>query len=163
MRDLEIRGAGNLLGPEQSGHIYEVGFDLYCELLEEAVREIKGEKVLPPREVEIDLKVEASIPSDYVADDRQRIALYRRMNLITKPEEIEDLRKELEDRFGKIPSLLENLLKILQLRVAALQAGVKSIREERGKLRIEWWSRKVKVIEVGKQDKFKLAQQGIAG
>ena len=163
MRDLEIRGAGNLLGADQSGHIYEVGFDLYCELLEEAVKEIKGEKVTPSREVEIDLRVEASIPSDYVADDRQRIALYRRMNLITDPQGIGDLIKEMEDRFGKIPPQVETLLRILQLRVEALKAGVKSIKEEKGKIRIEWLSKRVKLFEIGKADKIKLARQYIAG
>jgi len=163
MRDLEIRGSGNLLGAQQSGHIFEVGFDLYCELLEEAVREIKGEKVIPSREVEIDLIVAASIPSDYVSDDRQRIALYRRMNLITAPEGIEDLKKELEDRFGKLPAQLLTLLRLLKLKVDALKYGVKSVKEEKGKIRIEWPSKKIKLLEIGKADKIKLALQGIAG
>ncbi|MGB9613084.1 MAG: transcription-repair coupling factor, partial [Candidatus Margulisiibacteriota bacterium] len=163
LRDLEIRGAGNLLGPEQSGHIYEVGFDLYCELLEETVKEMKGEKVVPRREVEIDLKVEASIPPDYVPDDRQRIALYRRMNSITTKDAVEELRKELEDRYGKIPPQLETLLRILRLKIAALKAGVKSVKEEKGKIRIEWVVNKVRLIEIGKSDKVKLALQGIAG
>ncbi|MBI5078801.1 transcription-repair coupling factor, partial [Candidatus Saganbacteria bacterium] len=147
MRDLEIRGAGNLFGAEQSGHIYAVGFDLYCELLEEAVREIKGGKIVPPREMEIDLKVEASIPPSYVSDERQRIALYRRMNLIADHAGIEDLVRELNDRFGNIPPPLKTLLDIVHLRVAALAAGVKSVREEKGRIRIEWLSGKIKEID----------------
>ena len=156
MRDLEIRGAGNLLGAEQSGHIYEVGFDLYCELLEEAVKEVRGETVVSPREVDIDLKVEASITAHYVPDERQRIPLYRRMNLIVTDEGIVDIRKELEDRFGKLPSAAETLLRVLGLKVRSLELGVRSIKEKDGKIRIEWLSKKVKEIEVNKKDKIKL-------
>jgi transcription-repair coupling factor (superfamily II helicase) len=163
MRDLEIRGAGNLLGAQQSGHIYEVGFDLYCELLEEAVKEVKGEKVVPQREVEIDLKIEASIPANYVTDDRQRIALYRRLNMIVTAEGIEDIKKELADRFGKMPAQLERLLKIVDLKVLAIKNEVSSVKEENGKIRIEWLSKKVKQFEVGGGDKIKLVKQYIAG
>jgi transcription-repair coupling factor (superfamily II helicase) len=162
MRDLEIRGAGNLLGAEQSGHIMEVGFDLYCELLEETVREIKGIKEVSPREVVIDLKLEAFIPEDYVRDDRQRIAIYRRMNLSSSGEEVDDLKKELGDRFGKPPDKLEKLFDVLYLKVKARQAGVKSIKEEEGKMNIEWLSGKRKRVEVKKRDKIKLAEQYIA-
>jgi len=163
MRDLEIRGAGNLLGAEQSGHIMEVGFDLYCELLEEVVREVKGIKEVSPREVMIDLKVDAFIPEDYVIDDRQRIAIYRRMNLLSSREEVDDLRKELRDRFGNPPVRLEKLFNILYLRVKARQAGIKSLKEEEGKISIEWLSGKQKKVEVKGRDKIKLAEQYIAG
>ena len=163
MRDLEIRGAGNLLGAEQSGHIMEVGFDLYCELLEEAVREVKGIKEVSPREVVIDLKVDAFISSDYVSDDRQRIALYRRMNLLSSKEEVDDLRKELRDRFGPPPQRLEKLFDVLYLKVKARQAGVRSIKEEEGKINIEWLSGKRKKVEVKGRERIKLAEKGIAG
>jgi transcription-repair coupling factor len=163
MRDLEIRGAGNLLGAEQSGHIYEVGFDLYCELLDEAMKEIKGEKVLAPRTVEIDLKVEGAIPDDYVPDERQRIALYRRMNLIASDTAIKELREEMEDRFGRIPLQLQTLLRLLMLKVRSLELGVRSIKEEKGKMRIEWFSKKTKSIETGREDKINLALTNIAG
>ncbi|MFA5893058.1 MAG: transcription-repair coupling factor [Candidatus Margulisiibacteriota bacterium] len=162
MRDLEIRGSGNLLGAQQSGHIYEVGFDLYCELLEEAVREIKGEKVTPPREVEIDLLVEASIPADYVTDERQRIALYRRMNMISAAGQIAELKNEFEDRFGKIPPQLATLLRLIELKTFALQSGVKSVKEEGGQIRIEWVEKKVKVI-AARGDKIRSASLSIAG
>jgi transcription-repair coupling factor (superfamily II helicase) len=163
MRDLEIRGAGNLLGAEQSGHIYEVGFDLYCELLEEAVKEVRGEPVVAPREVEIDLQLEASIPPDYVTDDRQRIALYRRMNLITGPAGIAEIKAELLDRFGPWPPQLGTLLRVVELKGQALQAGVKSVKEKDGRIKIEWLSKRVKVVAVGAGDKISLASQYIAG
>ncbi|MFA5113476.1 MAG: transcription-repair coupling factor [Candidatus Margulisiibacteriota bacterium] len=163
MRDLEIRGAGNLLGAQQSGHIYEVGFDLYCELLEEAAREIRGEKVVAPREVEIDLKVEASIPVNYVTDDRQRIALYRRLNLITTPEALAEIGGELADRFGPVPPPLATLLRIVELKVEALKREVKSVKERDGQIKIEWLNKKSVSVAVGGQDKIKLARQGIAG
>ncbi len=156
MRDLEIRGAGNLLGAEQSGHVYEVGFDLYCELLEEAVKEVRGETVVSPREVDIDLNIEASIPAHYVTDERQRIALYRRMNLIVGDEGIGDIRKELEDRFGPLPLQAQALLRVLGLKVRSIELGVRSIKEKDGKIRIEWLSNKVKEIEVNKRDRIKL-------
>ncbi|HVN67862.1 MAG TPA: TRCF domain-containing protein, partial [Candidatus Sulfotelmatobacter sp.] len=163
MRDLEIRGAGNLLGAQQSGHIYEVGFDLYCELLAEAVKEIKGEQSAPQREVEIDLRLAASIPADYVPDDRQRIALYRRMNAVTTPEGVEELKKELIDRFGKLPGQVVTLLSIIRLKVEALKAGIKSVKEIDGKIRLEWFSKKVKFIEVAGQDKITAVRRCIAG
>jgi transcription-repair coupling factor (superfamily II helicase) len=162
MRDLEIRGAGNLLGAEQSGHIIEVGFDLYCELLDEAVREIKGIKEVSPREVTVDLKVDAFIPEDYVTDDRQRIAIYRRMNLLSKQEEVDELKKELRDRFGRPPARIKKLFDILYLKVRALETGVKSIKEEAGRINIEWLSGKRKKIEVKGKDKIKLAELGIS-
>lgn len=162
MRDLEIRGAGNLLGAEQSGHVMEVGFDLYCELLEEVVREVKGIKEVSPREVIVDLKIDAFIPQEYVTDDRQRIALYRRMNLLSTKEEVDDLRKELGDRFGKPPARLKKLFDILYLKVKAREAGIKSVKEEDGKINIEWLSGKRKKMDVKGKDKLKLAEQGIA-
>lgn len=161
MRDLEIRGAGNLLGAEQSGHVMEVGFDLYCELLNEAVREVKGIKEVSPREVTIDLKMEAFIPADYVTDDRQRIALYRRMNLLSSRQAVDEMKKELRDRFGKLPYKLLKLFDILYLKVKALQAGIKDIKEEDGKIIIEKVSGKRSQLEVKGKDKLKLVDSYI--
>ncbi|MFA6548762.1 MAG: transcription-repair coupling factor [Candidatus Margulisiibacteriota bacterium] len=163
MRDLEIRGAGNILGAEQSGHVAEVGFDLYCELLEEVVKESKGVQEVSPREVVIDLKIEASLPEDYITDDRQRIAVYRRMNLARTQAEVEDLRRELTDRFGRIPAKANRLFELLTLKVQALGKGVKSIREEEGKIIIEKTFGTRKKIEIKGGDKLKLAKLGILG
>jgi len=161
MRDLEIRGAGNLLGAEQSGHILEVGFDLYCELLEQAVREVKGIKEVTPREVQIDLKVNAFIPRDYITDDRQRIAMYRRLNLAETKQALEELKVELCDRFGAVPDNLLNLFKILDLKIKAMKAQVKSVKEQGNKIVIEWLSGKYKQLEVRGRDKISLVSVNI--
>jgi len=139
MRDLEIRGAGNLLGAEQHGHMLAVGFDMYCELLEEAVREFKGIEEPTPRQVEIDIKLEAYIPKDYIEDERQRIAVYRRMNLLEKPANLAELKDEVADRFGKIPKPLDDLFEIIALKLYAKDAGVKSIREKDGSIYVEYF------------------------
>ena len=138
LRDLEIRGAGNILGREQHGHMMEVGFDLYCELLEDTVREIKGTKETKPQEVMIDVMVNAYIPKDYIKDDRQRIALYRRMNMLDEAQEVDELGKELKDRFGKLPRELHELLKVIYLKVEAKKHNVKSIKEERNRVTIDF-------------------------
>ena len=138
MRDLEIRGAGNLLGAEQHGHMIAVGFDMYCELLEEAVREIKGIEAPTPRQIEIDIKEDAYIPDHYIEDERQRIAVYRRLNLLEKAAELKDIRDELKDRFGEAPKPLLNLFEIMEIKVRAIAAGVRSIKEKAGMIRIEY-------------------------
>ncbi|MFC1568265.1 transcription-repair coupling factor [Candidatus Margulisiibacteriota bacterium] len=163
MRDLEIRGAGNLLGAEQSGHVMEVGFDLYCELLEEAVREVKGIEQASAREVEIDLKVEAFIPEDYITDERQRIAVYRRMNLLDSKAAVDGMKQELADRFGPIPKKLNKLFDLLYLKAKALKAGIGSIKEEDGWILVERLSGKRVKLKIEGQDKIKLAEKGIAG
>ena len=142
MRDLEIRGAGNLLGAQQSGHVMEVGFGLYCELLDQAVKQAKGIKQVSPREVEVDLKVEAYIPDHYINDDRQRIAIYRRMNLLATKEEINDMKKELKDRFGALPLPLKELFKLIEIKIKALKAGIRKIKQEGTKYQVEWLSGK---------------------
>jgi len=127
MADLEIRGAGNILGAQQHGHLLNIGFDMYCDLLEESVRELKHIEIAPSKRVFIDLKIDAFIPKDYVTDDKQRIALYRRMNFLNNLSELDDLRKEMTDRFGKIPRELESLLKIITLKIEAGKKGIASI------------------------------------
>jgi transcription-repair coupling factor (superfamily II helicase) len=128
--DLEIRGAGNLLGAEQSGSISAIGFDLYAQLLEEAVSEVRGE---PPRvqiEPEVLLPMPALIPDDYVSDVHQRLVFYKRFSQASHPDEVQDLRAELVDRFGEAPDEVDNLseqtlLKIdmRDLRLRALEGG----------------------------------------
>jgi transcription-repair coupling factor (superfamily II helicase) len=163
MRDLEIRGAGNLLGAEQSGRIAQVGFDLYCELLEEAVKEVRGIPSVSPREVIIDLKVEAYIPASYVTDDRQRIALYRRMNGLQKQEEVAELEKELRDRFGVLPAKMGRLFELLKLKVSAFNHNIRSIKEEDGHIIIEKFSgKKFRLIVPPGADKIKTVGRGIA-
>ena len=130
MRDLEIRGAGNILGTEQSGHIAVVGYELYCSLLEQAVHHLKRQPPKQPIEVEIDLPGEGHIPRSYVPDMRLKIDLYRRLGRIAGGEELRDLRSELQDRFGTPPPLVEHLLWLAELRVAAHRWRIESIHVE---------------------------------
>ena len=130
MRDLEIRGAGNILGTQQSGHIAMVGYELYCDLLEKAVREMKN---MTPRtiiEVDVDLPCEAFLPSPYVPDMRLKIDLYRRLARVSQRKQLEDFRLELVDRFGPLPEPTERLLSLTELRIASHQWGIHSIRLE---------------------------------
>jgi transcription-repair coupling factor (superfamily II helicase) len=127
MRDLEIRGAGNLLGTQQSGHIATVGYELYCRLLEQAVR---GMKHMPPAEpppVNIDLPGEAWLPRDYVPDFRAKIDVYRRLSRATAAGQVDDLAVELADRFGPPPDETRRLLDFARLRCRAIDLGIDSI------------------------------------
>ena len=119
MRDLEIRGAGNILGNQQSGHIAAVGYELYCQLLENAVRELKGQARRAPLEVTVDLPWTAYLPRDYVAGQRQRIESYRRLARVRGLDRLEDFRQELRDRFGPPPEPAEWLLRLAELRLLA--------------------------------------------
>ena len=131
LRDLEIRGAGNLLGPEQHGHIAAVGFDLYAKLLAEAVRELKGEPAEPALDPAITVEVEAYLPETYVPEVNQRLALYKRLAGLADPAGIEEVRAELLDRFGPLPPPVERLLEIVALRVEARALGIEKL-EARG-------------------------------
>ncbi|MCL2336372.1 MAG: transcription-repair coupling factor, partial [Firmicutes bacterium] len=136
MRDLEIRGAGNLLGAEQHGHIAAVGFDLYCRLLEEAVQEARGEKVEPVVETVVELPVEAYIPADYITDVNQKVELYRRIASLRREEEVPELEEELVDRFGDLPAAVVNLLRVARIRVVAGGLKVKAISRQSGFYRL---------------------------
>jgi transcription-repair coupling factor (superfamily II helicase) len=139
MRDLEIRGAGNILGPQQHGFIEEVGFDLYCRLLEEAVAELK--EIKPGRE-RLDLKVQTDldlfIPQSYVDDPNLRVELYRAVSEITDSQKLAFFSEELKDRFGPYPEEVENLLSLAACRILALKLGAKRIIHKRGELYIEF-------------------------
>jgi transcription-repair coupling factor (superfamily II helicase) len=127
MRDLEIRGAGNLLGGEQSGHIAAVGFDLYCQLVTEAVAELNGQEPQEPVEVTIEIPVPAHLPVDYVARDDVRMEAYRRLATVTELQDVEDVRAEWEDRYGPPPPPAEALLAIARLRVECVRLGIRSL------------------------------------
>ena len=127
MRDLEIRGAGNLLGSQQSGHIAAIGYELYCHLLEDAVRAMQN---LPPKltaDVDIDLPVEAYLPDDYVPDLRHKIDLYRRLAKINNAAEIQLIREEFQDRFGSPPDAVNRMLELAELRLDAAAWLIASI------------------------------------
>lgn len=135
MRDLEIRGAGNMLGAEQSGHLTDVGYDMYLKLLEEAVLEERGEKPRVHTECSADLAVSANIPESYVPSSEQRMDLYRRIALIRTEEEADDLTDELIDRFGDPPSSVNALIHVALLRGEAEDAGITEISQKSGTLR----------------------------
>jgi len=135
MRDLEIRGAGNLLGAEQSGHLIDVGYDMYLKLLEEAVLEEKGEKPRVHTECSADLAVSANIPDSYVPSSEQRMDLYRRIAMIRTEEEADDLMDELIDRFGDPPASVNALVHVALLRGEAQGAGISEISQKSGVLR----------------------------
>jgi transcription-repair coupling factor (superfamily II helicase) len=127
MRDLEIRGAGNLLGRDQSGHIAAVGYDLYVQMVAEAVAEMKGETVRPAVEVKIDVPSDAHLPSDYVGREDLRLEAYRRLASVTGESEVDDIRSEWMDRFGPLPDPAEGLLAVARLRVECLRTGVREV------------------------------------
>ena len=134
MRDLEIRGAGNLLGPEQSGFLMSVGYDLYLKLLEDAVLEEKGEKPARLPECTADLTVAAAIPDRYVPSPEQRMDLYRRIARIRTEEDADDMTDELIDRFGDPPRPVNNLISVALLRGQAAACGVTDISQKGGSL-----------------------------
>ena len=139
MRDLEIRGAGNLLGAQQSGHIAAIGFDLYCQLLKRSVARLQGKKVPPLIDAAVDLDFldrspagstndGAFIPYEYIEDENLRVKLYGRIASLATETEVRALKKEFADRFGKLPAPMKNLFEIARIRIAAAHAGVQSIR-----------------------------------
>ena len=139
LSDLEIRGAGNILGAEQSGHMAAVGFDLYSRLLAEAVEEKKAEMegrapVLPPQQAVVDLPVEAYLPSDYVPDEAQKLELYRRLARVRTQGDLAAFRQEVTDRFGAMPTQVQRLAEVAELRLVAEAAGVSSVSREEGQL-----------------------------
>ena len=134
MRDLEIRGAGNVLGPEQSGFMLSVGYDMYLKLLEEAVLTQQGQPVPKRTECAADLAVAASIPDRYVPAPEQRMDLYRRIAAIRSEEEADDLVDELIDRYGEPPRTVNNLISVALLRAAAAEADITDIAQKNGQL-----------------------------
>ena len=135
MRDLEIRGAGNLLGAEQSGHMIDVGYDMYMKLLSEAVLEARGIEVPARAECSADLAVAANIPDRYISSPEQRMDIYRRIALIRTEEEADDLTDELIDRFGETPPGVNALIHVALLRGEAGRAGITDISQKQGTLR----------------------------
>lgn len=127
MRDLEIRGAGNILGAEQSGHIEAVGYEMYCQLLEQAVRRLRNQPADVSKPVNLDLGISATIPRSYIRSDRQRMEVYKRLTSCRTIDELEVLRNDVRDAFGPLPESVDTLLQLTELRVLAAPWGIRSI------------------------------------
>jgi len=136
LKDLEIRGAGEIFGGEQSGHINEIGFDLYIEMLEKAVAELKGMEIKDEPEPAIELKTAAFIPEEYIEDVTLRLSFYRRIAALKSENEVFDFEGELRDRFGKPPEEVINLLKIMRVKILAKALSITKVQEARGMVRV---------------------------
>ena len=135
MRDLEIRGAGNILGPEQHGHLATVGYDMYCKLIEETLHEVQGmDTAAKPLDTRVNLRVDAFLPSDYVKDERQRMEMYKRIAAMQTQSDREDIEEELLDRFGEAPPVVDALLDIAQIRAMANSLGVMTVAYRKGEI-----------------------------
>jgi transcription-repair coupling factor (superfamily II helicase) len=132
MRDLEIRGAGNLLGTGQSGHIAAVGYDLYCQMVTEAVAELKGEEVREPAEIKLELPLDAHLPPAYVGKEEMRLEAYRRLASVTTEAEVDDIAAEWADRYGPVPPEAEALLDVARLRAECVRTGVREVTVTKG-------------------------------
>ncbi len=138
LRDLEIRGAGNMLGKEQSGHIHKVGFDMYLQMLEKTVAELKGEIVIEELETRVRFRLSALIPEDYITDITLRLNFYRRISLSKSIEAISDLKDEMADRFGSLPPELMNLVQIMRLKLLAKRLYITKILDMGGSIRFSF-------------------------
>lgn len=127
MRDLEIRGAGSLLGEIQSGHLEQVGYDTYCKLLDEVVKEMQGEEVKPEIDVQIDLDATCYIPDEYISDSSQKIEIYQDIALCKNEEDIQNVIDEMIDRFGNMPSEIENLIEIARIKILCKKLNISKV------------------------------------
>ena len=136
MRDVEIRGVGNILGTKQHGHMINVGFDTYCELLEETVNELKGETIKAAKPTIVDINVTAYIPDEWVGSTEQKMIEYKRLSDVKNETELNYIVSEWKDRFSRIPDEVENLIKLIKIRLAATDCGITIIREAGSDIRI---------------------------
>jgi transcription-repair coupling factor (superfamily II helicase) len=136
MRDLEIRGAGNLLGDEQSGHVAALGFELYLAMIDEAVAAAEGVSEEAPEPVRLDVNVDAYVPADYVPYEQAKIEVHRRIAGAVEVADLAMLREELEDRFGPVPEPLSNLIDLQQARIKLGQAGARAVSFRQGRLAV---------------------------
>ena len=138
LRDLEIRGAGNILGPEQHGHMESVGYEMYCKLLDEAVREMQGETIAEEIDTQIDLKVTAYIPTSYIENVNQKIEVYQEIANLDKEEQISEIIDELIDRYGDVPKEVYNLLEVAKIKILARELQVIKISQKEDNVMIQF-------------------------
>ena len=156
--DLELRGAGNLLGGEQSGHIEAIGFELYTQMLERAVREMKGEVAPEEAEIQLNLGLNIRIPVDYIAEENQRLRMYKRVAGVETENQLNDVRAELEDRYGAPPPAVRNLLEYATLKLLAIRVGVTGIDRRREQVSIKF--RQNAVIDPVRLARFVSSRRG---
>ena len=156
--DLELRGAGNLLGGEQSGHIEAVGFELYTQMLERAVREMKGEAGVEVTEIQLNLGLNIRIPSEYIKEENQRLRMYKRVAAVETESQLHDVRSELIDRYGETPSAVRNLLAYAGLKLQAMRVGATAIERKREFVNIKFSPNAS--IDPGKLARFVASQRG---
>ncbi len=156
--DLELRGAGNLLGGEQSGHIEAVGFELYTQMLERAVREMKGEAGTETTEIQLNLGLNIRIPADYIKEENQRLRMYKKVAGVETESQLNDVRAELIDRYGETPTAVRNLLDYARLKLQAMRVGANAIERKREFVNIKF-SEKAG-IDPGKLARFVASQHG---
>ena len=156
--DLELRGAGNLLGGEQSGHIEAVGFELYTQMLERAVREMKGEAGVEVTEIQLNLGLNIRIPSDYIKEENQRLRMYKRVAGVETESQLHDVRSELIDRYGETPRAVRNLLEYAALKLQAMRVGANAIERKREFVSIKF--SQTAAIDAEKLARFVASQKG---
>src|ERR1700691_3983024 len=156
--DLELRGAGNLLGGEQSGHIEAIGFELYTQMLERAVREMKGEAGVEVTEIQLNLGLNIRIPSDYIKEENQRLRMYKRVAGVETESQLHDVRSELIDRYGETPGGVRNLLNYAALKLQAMRVGANAIERKRELVNIKFGPNAA--IYPGKLARFVASQRG---
>ena len=156
--DLELRGAGNLLGGEQSGHIEAVGFELYTQMLDHAVREMKGEVAPEEAETQLNLGLNIRIPGDYIAEENQRLRMYKRIAGVETAAQLDDVRSELKDRYGEPPTVVQNLLQYAALKLLAMEVGVVNIERKREQVSVKF--RQNAVVDPAKLARFVSSQPG---
>ena len=150
MRDLEIRGAGSILGRVQHGHMQAVGYDLYCKLLEGAVRKAKGEEPKKEKNVTVNLLADAFLPETYIVNEEQKLEIYKKIAAVESAADVEDVREELIDRFGEIPLPAQNLLRIALIRAVAAVLDIAEITGSGGVIRVipEQGSKEMKIENI---------------
>jgi transcription-repair coupling factor (superfamily II helicase) len=156
--DLELRGAGNLLGGEQSGHIEAIGFELYTQMLDRAVREMKGEATPDEAETQLNLGLNIRIPAEYIPEENQRLRMYKRIAGVETESQLSDVRAELQDRYGEPPPAVRNLLEYATLKLLAVRVGATGIERKRDLVTIKF--RQNAIIDPGKLAQFVSSQRG---
>ena len=147
MRDLEIRGAGSLLGEIQSGHMEQVGYDTYCKLLDEVVKEMQGTEVKEEKEIQIDINLSSYIPDTYIEDQAQKIEIYQDIALCRNDEDIEDVIDEIIDRYGSMPKEVENLIEIAKIKILAREASVIKVTQKEKSIMVNLDKDDIKIDE----------------